>query len=187
MIRLRVDRSPGTQFLLGLVGLFLIVGAIDIVWGHWLSTPPHRSGEAISSLGRAQQRADFVWGTVFLVGGGALFATAFVGLVRRTPAVLVLDDGLELYLSGPDRSSFVPWEAVTSLRSGRDHDDAGSRHRDVLIVDVADPNQLPAEPWGAEWLGTELHVDADHWTPDVTEVVVHARLAMDEHRRDASS
>jgi hypothetical protein len=186
VIRLRVDRSPGLQFLVGLVGLLLVVAAIDIMWGHWLSTAPQRVGDAISSLGRAQQRADYVWGTVFLAGGGVLFGTSLAALVRRRPALLVLEEGLELYIAGRDRSHFVPWEQIGSVRSGRDHDEHASRDRDVLIVDIAEPTDLPADPWGAEWVGTELHIDADHWTPGVTEVVVYARLAMDEHRRDRS-
>jgi hypothetical protein len=186
MIRLRVDRSPGLQFLVGLIGLVLIVAAIDIVWGHWLSTPPHSNGEVITSLGRAQQRADYVWGAIFLIGGGALFATSLVSLVRRRPALLVLEEGLELYVAGPDRSNFLAWEDIRSVRSGRDRDEDASRHRDVLIVDVAEPDDLPADPWGAEWVGTELHIDADGWMPGVTEVVVHARLAIDEHNRDGA-
>jgi len=186
VIRLRVDRSPGLQFLIGLVGLVLVVAAIDIVWGHWLSTPPHHNGEAISTLGRAQQRSDYVWGAVFLVAGGTMFITSLVSLLRRRPVLLVLDEGLELHVAGRDRSHVVAWDAIRSVRSGRDRDEHASRFRDVLIVDIAQPGDLPADPWGAEWQGSELHIDADGWLPDVTEVVVHARLAMDEHDRDGA-
>lgn len=187
MIRLRVERSPGLLFLIGLVGLFLIAAAIDVVWLHVVSTAPDVVGDSISSLGRAQQRADFVWGAVFLIAGGALFAISLLSLLRRRPLLLVLDDGLEVFVSGPERASFLPWESVRSVRFGLDHDEDASRMREVLIVDVIDAGDLPDDPWGAAWVGSELHIDAGGWSPDATEVVLHAQVAMDEHRRDRAT
>jgi len=184
MERLRVDRSPIRLLLMGLVGLVLLVAAADIVWGHWLSTPPHNNAGVITELGRAQQRADFVWGAVFAIGGGALFGTAVVMLLRRRPVLVVYGDGLELFVRGPDHSDFVIWDRLRAVRSGRDDDPEASRSRDVLIIDVTEPGELPADPWGAEWVGDSLHIDAGGWQPDVTEVVVHAQLALTEHRRD---
>ncbi len=184
MIRQRVERSPARQFLMGVVGLVLIIAAVDIVWGHWLSTPPDEHEGVVTSKGRAQQRADLIWGGAFLIGGTALFGTAVVTLVRRRPVLLILEDGIELYVTGPSTSSFVEWDAVRSLRSGRDLDEDTSRARDVLIVDIAEPGDLPDDPWGAVWEGSELRIDAGGWHPDVAEVAVHGQLAMEEYHRD---
>ena len=54
---LRVDRSPVRLFLFGLVGLFLMIGAVDVMWGHWVATPPDTYNEEITSKGRNQRRA----------------------------------------------------------------------------------------------------------------------------------
>jgi len=184
VIRERVDISPVRQFLMGLVGLVLIVAAVDIMWGHWLSTPPDANEDVVTSKGRSQQRADIVWGGAFLIGGTTLFGVAVVSLVRRRPVLLIRDDGIEVYVSGPTTSNFVSWDDVRSLRSSLERDEDASRPRDVLVVDVTARGHLPEDPWGAEWHGTELRIDAGSWQPDVAEVVVHAQLALEEFRRD---
>lgn len=184
--RLRVDRSPVRLFLVGIVGLVLLVAAVDIMWGHWLSTPPDANGGVITTRGRAQQRSDYVWGISFVAAGSVLFAGALIALLRRRPTLVLYDDGVEFHVAGPERSTFVPWSDVAQIRSGRDHDEDASRSRDVLIVSLRDRYDLPPEPWGAEWVGGELRIDAEGWQPDVAEVAVHARLAMDEYRRETS-
>lgn len=187
MERLRVDRSPVRLFLAGIVGLVLLVAAVDIMWGHWLSTPPDANGGVITTKGRAQQRADYVWGISFVAAGSVLFVGAVVTLLRRRPTLVLYDDGVELHVAGPERSTFIEWGDVAWIRSGRDHDADASRSRDILIVSLLDPRDLPREPWGADWAGNELRIDAEGWQPDVAEVAVHARLAMDEYQRDAST
>lgn len=180
MTLLRVDRSPIHLFLFGLVGLLLMLGAIDIMWGHWLSTPPDTYNDEITSKGRNQRRADYAWGAFFLVGGGGLFGYAVTSLIRRSPVLVLREDGVVLTVGAPgEEPVFVPWSAIDSISSAAIPDPDGGYDRDVLVIDVIDPAGLPAEPWGAQWEGNRLVVDADAWETPISEVVIHAEIAME--------
>jgi len=180
MTLLRVDRSPVRLFLLGLVGLLLMIGAVDIMWGHWLSTPPDTSNDAITSKGRNQRRADYAWGAFMIVGGGGLFGYAVTSLIRRSPVLVLREDGVVVTVGPPgEDATFVPWSAIASVSSAAVPDPDGGYDRDVLVIDVADPAGLPAEPWGAVWEGNRLVIDADGWETQIGEIVIHAEIAME--------
>lgn len=188
MTLLRVERSSWRQFLVGLVGLILIVTAFDVLWGHWISTPPHTDEQgAITTKGKAQRRADIIWGGVLLVGGGALFGGAVVGLVRRRPVLVVEEEGLDLYVTGPTTSAYLPWADVRSVRSSAADDPDGGRPVRVLCIEVTERGELPADPWGAEWDDDVLTIDATGWSVPLEEVVVHADLALADYRREKDS
>lgn len=188
MIRLRVERSPVRLFLMGLVGLILVFTAMDMVWVHRVSTPPDANEDGtLTSKGVTQQRGDFVWGTVFLVGGGVLFVTGLTGLLRRRPAIVVMAEGVELFVTGPRTSTFVPWDDVQSVGSGTDPDESGAGPTPVLRLEVVERGDLPDEPWGAEWHGSVLDIDAAGWAIPVEEVAVRCLLAWEEHRRKTST
>jgi hypothetical protein len=180
---LRVDRSPIRLFLFGLVGLLLMLAAVDVMWGHWLSTPPDTYSDAITSKGKNQRRSDYVWGTFMLASGGALFGYAVTTLVRRRPVLVVREDGLELALGSPfAEPDFVAWDAVDFISCAADDDPDVGEGRDVLIIDFNDCGDLPFDPWGAEWRGDRLIVDAVGWERPIEEVVLHAATAL-EHAR----
>jgi hypothetical protein len=177
---LRVDRSPIRLFLVGLVGLLLMISAIDIMWGHWLSTPPDTYNDEITSKGRNQRRADYAWGAFFILGGAGLFGYAVTSLIRRSPAMVLREDGVVLTIGAPgEEPVFVPWSAIDSITSSAVKDPDGGYDRDVLVIDMRDPAGLPAEPWGAEWDGNRLVVDADGWETPIGEIVIHAEIAME--------
>ena len=175
-----VERSPVQLFLFGLVGLLLMLGAVDVMWGHWVSTPPDTYNESITSKGRNQRRADYVWGAFLLAGGAGLFGYAVTSLVRRTPVVVVRDDGMVLAVAAPGEDPiFVPWSAISAVSSAAEPDPDGGADRDVLAIDFIDPAGLPTEPWGASWHGNRLVIDATAWENPLGEVVIHAGIAMD--------
>ena len=180
---LRVDRSAVRLFLFGLVGLFLMLGAVDVMWGHWVSTPPDSYNEEITQKGRNQRRSDYVWGAFLLAGGAGLFGFALTALIRRTPALVVRDDGLLLTVGAPGEDSvFVPWSAISFVSSAAEKNPNGGYDRDVLVVDVIDPGGLPAEPWGASWDGNRLVMDASGWDKPLGEIVIHAGIALDRYQ-----
>jgi hypothetical protein len=180
---LRVDRSPVRLFLFGLVGLFLMLGAVDVMWGHWVATPPDTFNEEITSKGRNQRRADYVWGAFLLAGGAGIFVFSVTALIRRSPALLVQDDGLAVAMGSPgDEPVFIPWSTISFVSSGAQKNPNGGYDRDVLVVDVVDPAGLPAEPWGASWDGNRLVVDAGGWDKPIGEVVIHAGIALDRYQ-----
>jgi hypothetical protein len=177
---LRVDRSAVRLFLFGLVGLFLMLGAVDVMWGHWVSTPPDTHNEEITSKGRSQRRADYVWGVFLLAGGAGVFGYSITALIRRTPALVVREDGLVLTIGAPGEDPvFVPWSIITFVSSGAQRNPNGGYDRDVLVVDVTNPAGFPSEPWGASWDGNRLILDASGWDKPIDEVVIHAGIALE--------
>jgi len=181
---LRVDRSPIRLFLFGLVGLFLMIGAVDVMWGHWVSTPPDTYNDEITSKGRNQRRSDYVWG-VFLLGSGAgLFGYAVTSLIRRNPVLVLREDGMVLGVGPPgEEPVFVPWSSIETVQCAVDKDPDGGPDRDVLAIEFRNPAGLPAEPWGASWAGNRLLIDAAGWENPIEEVSIHAETAIDHARR----
>ncbi len=182
---LTVHRSPIRLFLIGMVGLVLLLTAIDVMWLHRVSTPPETHNEALTTTGSNQQRADYLWGIPMLFGGTALFGYAMFSLLRRDPVLVVRDDGVEIQLGKPgEKPTFVPWDAIDDVYTATDPDpDEGSPHA-VVVFDVARPELLPDEPWDAEWDGTRLKVNAGSWERRPEDAVMHARVALEASRRD---
>jgi hypothetical protein len=182
----RVERSPVRLFLAGIVGIVLLLAAADITFGHWLSTAPETSEEgAITTRGRSQRRADFAWGAVFLVGGAGLFGYAVTSLVRRRPVMVIDEEGLELYITGPTSDpARVPWSDLLGVHSAAEDDPDGGRSVDVMVFDLAHRGAVPDEPWGAQWEGGRLKLDASGWDEPVGEVGVRIELDLAGYRRD---
>ncbi|MEA2022687.1 MAG: hypothetical protein U9N79_00180 [Actinomycetota bacterium] len=183
----RVDRSPIRLFLFGLVGLFLMLGAVDIMWGHWVSTPPDTSNDEITSKGRNQRRSDYVWGAFMLVGGVGLFGYAVTSLIRRSPVLVLHEEGIFIDVGAPgDESVFVSWDAIDGVYCAAEKDPDGGPARDVLVIDFIDPEGLPSEPWGASWNGNRLQMDSAGWEKPIGEIVIHAGIALDHAHRLAT-
>ncbi len=184
MSLLRVDRSPIRLFLFGLVGLFLMLAAVDVMWGHWVSTPPDTYNDEITSKGRNQRRSDYVWGAFMLVGGGGLFGYAVTSLIRRTPVLVLREEGVVVAVGAPgDEPVFVSWNAIDGIYCAAGKDPDGGPSRDVLVIDFSDPEGLPSAPWGASWVGNRLQIDAIGWDMPVGEIVIHAGIALEQAHR----
>jgi hypothetical protein len=140
--------------------------------------------EQLTSRGRSQQRADYLWGSALLAVGGVLVAIGTVSFVRRAPVVEVRSEGLRLRIGGPVQMVSIPWSDVTWVHSGADGDDEVVPPR-VFLVHVVDVAPFPPAPWGATWDGRTLMVDADSWNVEPDEVVAHARMAFETWHREA--
>ena len=187
MIRLRVERSPVRQFLAGVAGLLLILAAIDIVWLHRVAGPPSTNPDGtLTSRGIVDKRMDVVWGSALLVGGTIVLLGAVAGLAIRRPVVEMTDDELRLRVGRGIRSGSplgvvaVPWSDVIAVRSTTDETDGWEPTR-VLVVEVVDPYVFPPEPWGAEWNGSQLVLDADGWQVAPEEVAMRAEMLIRRH------
>lgn len=182
---LAVYRSPVRLFLFGIVGLLLMVTAIDVMWLHRVSTAPETSEGVLTSTGRNQRRADYFWGIPLLFGGTALFGYAMFSLLQREPVLVVRDDGVAFQVNGPgDPPLFVPWNAIDDVYTAADPDLDHGQPYPVVVFDLNRPGLLPDEPWDAEWDGSRLKVNAGSWERRPEEVVMHARVAMEAARRD---
>ena len=188
MIRLRVEKSPVRQFLAGVAGLVLVIAAIDIVWLHQLSGPPTENTDGtLTSRGIVERRTDVLWGTVLLGGGSIVLIGSIGGLAVRRPVVELTDDELRVRVGNGARSGSplgmvsIPWDEVVSVRSATDADDGWQPTR-VLVLEVTDPTRFPAEPWGSEWVGEALHIDADGWQVPAEEVALRAQMLVRRNR-----
>jgi len=179
-----VRKSLLRQLLLILAGALLILAAVDIMVLHRVSTPPEvdsATGE-INPTGLSQQRSDRLWGTILIVAGGVLVSIGGAGAAGRVPAVVIGEDGLRLRVAGFRRSIVIPWDEVRWVHSGSDGDDE-QVPTGVLLVHVTDPSRYPRQPWGADWDGATLMVDAGSWDMMPSDVVIHANVVLANWRR----
>ena len=181
---LEVHRSPVRLFLFGIVGLLLVLTAVDVIWVHRVSSPPETTNDVLTTRGANQRRADFLWGVPMAVAGAGLFGYAFYSLVRRDPVLVVREDGVEFLMGKPgDEPAFVPWESIASVYMAKDPDPDDGQPSDAVVFDLIDTGALPAQPWDAEWDGSRLKVNAGSWEQNPEDVVVHASVALQASRR----
>lgn len=183
MTRIRLHRSPLRQFLLGLAGLLLLVAAVEIIWAHQLTKQPETNDAGqLTTRGAASRRQDLVAGAAFILSGGGLVGIALAGLVNPRPVAVVDDDGISLRIAGPQRMLRLDWDDIADVRSASEPAE-GRRARPLVLVLLNEPIRWPEEYWGARREGPWLIVDADSWSKPAEEVVVHARLALQQRRR----
>ena len=180
---MRAYRSPARLFVFGVLGLILIVAAIDVLFGHWISTEPENTDGVLTTRGQAQQRGDILWGSVLVGTGTLLVVGAVVELVRRQPQCRITNEGIELPMGSQEAEVVIPWGDIRSVRADKTRDPFDGSSRPQLIIDVADRRGLPGEPHGTDWVGSELHVDATAWTSDVGELALSAQGALGHYRR----
>ncbi len=180
---MRVYRSPARLFAFGIVGILLILGAVDVMLGHWLSTPPEVANDVLTTRGRAQQRGDILWGAALVGMGTLLVGGSIAELVRRRPEAEVTQTALVLAVVSHERDVRIEWGNVRSVSSDVAFDPYDGSLREHLLVDVIDRSALPDDPIGAEWVGDSLRVDAHDWTTPVTDVALSAQGALGHHRR----
>ena len=196
----RSRRSRIHLVLVGVVGLVLLYGALDILAGHVIddvgqtlfnnpegeyriSTSPAVDDDGnLTTRGQAQRRLDLVWGSLFIVAGVGLLVVSIKGLVDGLPIAEIDEDGIRLRMLGPKRYQLIPWQDISNIRSAREPGNGG-RSRPVLLIAVDHPQWYPAEVWGAEWTGDWLRVDADQWVDSAEEFVVRADIELDRLRR----
>lgn len=177
--RFSASRSPIRQLLMAAAGMLLLLAALDIVSLHKLSDPPSVSDDGLlTSKGQTERRTDLVWGTLFVVVGGALVVVGLGGLMTGRPVIELRDESMRLRVAGPLATLDIRWEDIVSVRSGRDYDDEGRIPIPVLLIEVEDRAKYPDGLWGAVWEGNTLQVDVDGWDTTVEDVVIRAGLIL---------
>ncbi len=183
---MRAYRSPMRLFLFGVVGLLLMIAAVDVMFAHSISTPPDNNDGVLTTRGQAQQRGDFVWGAGMIAAGTLLFGTGLIELIRRRPLVEVREDGISLAIGVKVRDVDVPWSQIESVSSGVIVDPFDGGRREQLLLEFSDEESIPTEVVGATREHTTLSVDAHDWTRRVTDVALAAQGALDYSRRLAA-
>jgi hypothetical protein len=182
---MRAYRSPLRLFAFGILGIFLLVGAVDVLVGHWISTAPENTEGVLTTRGLAQQRGDIVWGAAMAGVGAILVGGAVVELVRRRPMAVVSPDGMVLAIGSHETDVSIPWGDIEDVTSDTLIDPYDGSRREVLRLDLLEPGDVPHDPIGATWEGSALMVDAHDWTRSVTDVALAAQGALGHHKRVA--
>ncbi len=179
---MRVYRSPLKLFVFGVVGIILMVGAADVMFGYWLSIEPDATNGVLTTRGLAQQRGDLILGGILLVVGVLLFLGAVAELIRRRPVVEISTDGLQVDL-GTGGDVLIPWGGIESI-SSRVVTDAfdGSVH-EYLVVELMAQHTLPDAASDVPIDGRTVLVDAHDWSASATEVTLAAQGGLDHARR----
>lgn len=182
-----VRRSAVRLVLLGVAGLLLIVTAIDLLGGHWVSVPPETTlvdvddpegASQLTSRGQVTSRTQRIWGYSFVVLGGAATIGAIVSLASTRPLAVIDGDGISLRIAGPGRPlSDIPWQRVRSIRSGVEGVDDDTVPVLVLELDRI-PSDLPVDPWEARWSGSTLTVFTGSWAPPAETIAATADLIL---------
>jgi hypothetical protein len=180
---MRAYRSPFRLFVFGIVGMFLMIAAVDVMLGHWVSTPPEENEGVLTTRGQAQQRGDIIWGAALLGAGTLLFAGTVIELGRRKPLVEIREDGIYLAVSTTSDEVVVPWAQIESVGSGVTVDANDGGERTELIIVVNSRSDLPDDLVGADWDGPNLHVDTHDWSEPTDDVAKAASGALDHFNR----
>jgi hypothetical protein len=179
-------RSPFRLFIIGVVGLVLILAAMDIMFLHEFSTVPDGSPGQLTTRGNAEQRGDIIWGAALIGMGVMLVGSSLVELVRRKPQVDVRDDGLYAQIGAQVPDVLIPWSAIAAVSSGVLEDPFDGSVREELIVTINDEAVIPQRLAGATWRGSDLHIDAHDWNRSVTDIALAAQGARDYAVRPTS-
>lgn len=182
---MRVYRSPIRLFVFGLMGLLLIVAALDVLYFHQVSTEPEANNGVLNTRGQAQQRGDMVWGGMMVGVGVLVVGGAVIELVRRRPNAVVSGEGLMLAIGSSEDEIMVPWDVVEEVGSDMVADPYDGAEREQLVITVSDRADLPLDPIGAFWRGNTLYVDAHGWTKRVTDVALRAQGTLAHYQRVA--
>lgn len=178
---MRVYRSPLKLFIFGIVGIALIAAAADVMFGHWISTPPDDNDGVLTTRGLAQQRGDLLWGGAMIASGVLLFGGSITELIRRRPIVNVTSEGLVIDTGGD--GEVIPWGSIDAVSSGVISDPYDGSAREQLIVKVASGTALPHRLSGLSRDGDKVLIDAHDWASSVTEVALAAQGAHDHYLR----
>lgn len=158
-------RSATRMWLLAMAGIPLLIISLDVLTNrrltNWLR-------ELIFNPEDTQiyEPRDVIWAWAMFLFAVFIVSWGLKELFVPTKVVECRDEGLALKINGPFKQpAVIPWEYVVDVE-GADVEDEGGRVP-VLTVRLLTRGDLPADPWGARWLGDrELGVFAEDWSQD---------------------
>ncbi len=174
-LELTVRRNALLMWGLAVLGVPFVIFGVDILFERRLATT---ITDLIYPSDAVQappfETHDLAWAWVFLIVGGAMTVWALKELIAPRRVLQGDARGIGLAVGGPFASPIrLPWSDLLGADSGTADDGAGTYP--VLVLRLADPEKLPANPWGARWgeHGT-LVMAAGEW--DVPAAAIAERL-----------
>lgn len=160
-----VRRSALRMWALAMAGIPLLVFGLDMVTNRRL-TNALREVLFLPEQTQIPEPRDEIWAWAFIVFGVFLVAWGLKELFVPTRVLEARPEALVMKLSGPFRPpSSVPWSRVVDI-DVTTVDDEGKQIA-LLAVEVDDRSVLPADPWGARWIGpNEVGILTEDWSDD---------------------
>lgn len=160
-----VRRSALRMWLISIAAIPLLVISFDVLTNrritNWLR-------EILFTPQDTQifEPRDVIWAWAMALFGSVLVLWGLKELLVPTKVVECDDRGLSLKIKGPLRPPVViPWDQLVDV-TGDEVEDEGT-NVSLMVVEVRSRRGLPADPWGARWVGeSKLGVVAEDWPDD---------------------
>lgn len=182
-----VKRSAVKMWLMAMGGIPLLIISLDVLTNrritNWLRELIFRPEDT-----QIYEPKDVIWAWAMLVFSAFVILWGLKELFVPTKVVECTDEGVSLEINGPFRpATRIPWELVDDVRGTRVDDDGDEVA--VLVVRVLRGAKLPANPWGARWIGDrELAILADDWPQPPEDIATRiADFAVASARRQAAA
>lgn len=182
-----VKRSAVKMWLMAMGGIPLLIISLDVLTNrritNWLRELIFRPEDT-----QIYEPRDVIWAWAMLVFSAFVILWGLKELFVPTKVVECNDQGLSLEINGPFRpATRIPWDLVDDVRGTRVDDDGDEVA--VLVVRVLRGAKLPANPWGARWIGDrELAILADDWPEPPEDIATRiADFAVASARRQATA
>lgn len=182
-----VKRSAVKMWLMAMGGIPLLIISLDVLTNrritNWLRELIFRPEDT-----QIYEPRDVIWAWAMLVFSAFVILWGLKELFVPTKVVECTDEGVSLEINGPFRpATRIPWELVDDVRGTRVDDDGDEVA--VLVVRVLRGAKLPANPWGARWIGDrELAILADDWPQPPEDIATRiADFAVASARRQATA
>lgn len=164
-----VRRSALRMWGLAMAGIPLLVIGLDVVTNRRITNALR---EILFRPERTQifEPRDEIWAWAMVAFGIILILWGLKELFVPTRMVEARPEALMLKLGGPFQpATRLPWVRVVDIDITSVEDD--DRQIPVLAVEVDDAALLPANPWGARWIGSaEIGILTEDWADDPGEV-----------------
>lgn len=184
-----VKRSALKMWLVAMGGIPLLVISLDVLTERritqWLTDLMFEPEDV-----QIFEPRDVIFAWVMFLFGALLVIWGLKELFMPTKVVECREEGLALRLSGPFRGpSVIPWGNIDGV-AGADVEDDGDVVP-LLMITVADREELPDDPWGARWVAShDLGILAQDWEEEPQTVVERidsyaSELKRGEEREDS--
>lgn len=106
---------------------------------------------------------DRLFALATLVAGLILVIWGLRELLLPRKVIVADEEGMKLAVAGPLRRGIrVPWDEIESVEATSLDEDGEVVH--ALLIGLAKPSRLPADPWGARWADRRtLLIEAIGW------------------------
>lgn len=158
-----IRRSALRMWVVSLIGVPLIVVAVDVLLSRRLSTGLLELLYTGDTLDQLFEGREILWAVVMGVVGLGMTGFGLKELLAPRAVLKTSPEGLHLKIQGPQRPDFViPWSELHDIR-GVEGNDEGDKVR-LLEIEVKNGSTLPSNPWGARIAyGKVLQLLANDW------------------------